>query len=134
MKWCPPYAGNNPKTGQPYGTGDPCHGDGNDKYASSLPLSDTTTWYETGKSNGGNNIGVNFLGTYLIHPASYIITSWVADLYDDPKTGIIFDAQAFPNLLGIGGFGKIKGGWIKFLKGTNTSKNSFDSLINFLFS
>jgi hypothetical protein len=137
MKWCPPYAGNNPKTGQPYGTGDPCHGDGNDKYASSLPLSDTTTWYETGKSNGGNNIGVNFLGTYLIHPASYIITSWVADLYDDPKTGIIFDAQAFRNLVGYKGANSLSdkqdGGWIMFLKGLNTNITSYDNVMNELF-
>lgn len=97
------------------------------------PESNTDLWFKTGINSDGGP-GINFISAYKIPPDSFLITSWIGGYYNDSSVKkMIFDAQAFPNLLGIGGFGKIKGGWIKFLKGTNTSKNSFDSLINFLF-
>uniref|UniRef100_A0A6C0IAQ2 Uncharacterized protein n=1 Tax=viral metagenome TaxID=1070528 RepID=A0A6C0IAQ2_9ZZZZ len=100
---------------------------------SSLPSSDYQNWYASGSN--GDTIGWNFLSVYRIHPASYIITSWVADLYDDPKTGIIFDAQAFRNLVGYQGTGSTfnAGGWNMFLKGLNTNLTSYDNVMNELF-
>jgi len=107
----------------------------NNPVSTNLPNSDYTVWYDSGKSNGGSSIGLNFIATYQIHPASYIITSWVGDLYDDPTTGIIFDAQAFRNLVGYQGPNQVigYGGWNLFLKGINTNLTSYDNVMNELF-
>jgi hypothetical protein len=99
-----------------------------------LPTSNYLTWFFSSQTQSGS-IGLNFLSTYNIHPASYIITSWVGDLYDDPKTGIIFDAQAFRNLVGYQGQNQTLGfgGWNMFLKGLNTNLTSYDNVMNEIF-
>jgi len=106
-------------------------GDSTDK----LPVSDYLNWYTSGSSKTQSTIGWNFLAAYKIHPQSYIITSWVGDLYDDPSTGIIFDAQAFRNLVGFKDPNAImdQGGWNLFLKGMNTNLTSYDNVMNELF-
>ena len=59
----------------------------------------------------------------------------MGDLYDDPKTGIIFDAQAFRNLVGYQGQNQTLGfgGWNMFLKGLNTNLTSYDNVMNEIF-
>jgi hypothetical protein len=109
---------------------------GNKNYGTTnLPNSDYSVWYDSGKSADGSRIGLNFIATYQIHPASYIVTSWIGDLYDDPTTGIIFDAQAFRNLVGYQGPDQVigYGGWNLFLKGINTNLTSYDNVMNELF-
>jgi hypothetical protein len=95
-------------------------------------------WYSSGQINSGDNTtyGPNFFGTYFINPSSYVLTSWVSGLYDDPTTGIIFDPQAIKNLIGMnpGASKSSTGGWVKFLKGFNTNITSYDAIMNDLFA
>jgi len=107
-----------------------------------------STWFETGINQGNINknvagqIGVNFLSINKINPQSYILTSWVGDLYDDPTTGIIFDGQAFRNMIGADGSYKHNsdgtwiyplGGWNRFFRGVNINLTSYDEIMNELF-
>jgi len=80
--------------------------------------------------------GLNIFGLYGMNPASYAFTSWVGSQFNDPTTGIVFDPQLIPNLLGVGSGGShfAKGGWIRFLKGLNTNLHSYDEIMNDLFS
>lgn len=107
-----------------------------------------STWFDTGINNGtvdassNGQIGVNFISINNINPLSYILTSWVGDLYDDPTTGIIFDGQAFRNMLGADGSYRKKsdgswiyppGGWNRFFRGVNINLTSYDEIMNELF-
>ena len=91
-------------------------------------------WYNSGATT--TNYGPNFMGLYKINPSSYLITSWVASMYNDPSTGQKLDPQAFKNLLGInpGALKEVKGGWVKFFKGINTNLYSYNEIMNNLFA
>ena len=97
----------------------------------SYPKSDLNLWINSG-INADGTPGINFFSLYNIHPASFLITSWVGGYYNDSKIRkMIFDANAIPTLLGVaGGYDKLQGGWIRFLKSINTKKKSYDELIN----
>ena len=108
-----------------------------------VPILDQTSnsklWYSSGQSTddqGNFTYGLNFFGLYYMNPPSYIFTSWVGNMYDDPTTGIIFDPQAIKNLVGMspGAKKSSRGGWMMFLKGFNTNITSYDSIMNDIFA
>jgi len=86
--------------------------------------------------NGNSFYGPNFFSIYFINPSSYLLTGWVGGSYDDPTTGIVFDAQAIKNLIGTGTeiLRNQSGGWVTFLKGILKSDISYDSLMNMFFT
>jgi len=102
-----------------------------DNKPASYPKSDLNAWESSGINSDGTP-GINFFSLYNIHPESFLITSWVAGYYNDSKVRkMIFDANAIPTLLGsAGGYDKLQGGWIRFLKAINTSRKSYDEIIN----
>ncbi len=55
----------------------------------------------------------NFLARYGIFPDCPLIVGYVNGKYNDPTAGIVFDTQAFANLIG----GTVPGGWVGFLNG-----------------
>jgi hypothetical protein len=108
-----------------------------------MPISDFNIWYESSRwmATGGSQknpavYGPNFFSAFRMNPQSYVFTSWVGNLYDDPSTGIILDPQAIKNLIGMAepGIRGQTGGWIRFLKGINTDLKSYDEIMNELFS
>jgi hypothetical protein len=98
--------------------------------------SDLSVWYQNSRFLKSGFYGPNFFSAYYIQPECYALLSWVSNLYDDPTTGIIYDAQAIKNLVGMSapGLRGQSGGWLKFLKGINTDLNSYDQIMNELFS
>ena len=105
-----------------------------------MPISDFNIWNESSRwiKTGQNtsSYGPNFFSAFRMDPQSYIFTSWVGNMYDDPTTGIILDPQAIKNLVGMGspGIRGQNGGWIKFFKGINTDLKSYDEIMNQLFT
>jgi hypothetical protein len=96
--------------------------------------SNQDNWYISGYNE--NKYGPNFMGVYKINPSSFLLTSWVSNLYNDPTTGQKLDPQAFKNLIGMqpGALKASRGGWIKFFKGINTELSSYDQIMNDLFA
>ena len=98
------------------------------------PTSNQDIWYTSGYDN--DKYGPNFMGVYKINPSSFLLTSWVSNLFNDPTTGQKLDPQAFKNLIGMqpGALKASRGGWIKFFKGINTELSSYDQIMNDLFA
>jgi hypothetical protein len=107
-----------------------------------MPVSDFNIWYGQsrfgpwGSTTNPNVYGPNFFSAFRMDPESYIFTSWVGNIYDDPTTGIILDPQAIKNLIGMAppGLRAQGGGWTRFFKGINTDLKSYDDIMNELFS
>ena len=109
-----------------------------------IPISDFSIWNgdsRFGKWGSGTDAddgvyGPNFFSAFRMDPESYVFTSWVGNLYDDPTTGIILDPQAIKNLVGMAdpSMRGQSGGWIRFFKGINTDLKSYDEIMNELFS
>lgn len=66
----------------------------------------------------------NFIGKCGITPDSPLIIAFINGKYNDPKSGIILNAQSFTDLL--------TGGWINYLQGS--SNLTFDQYVNFLYT
>jgi hypothetical protein len=102
-----------------------------------MPISDFGLWYGGSAWISGLNVyGPNFFSAFRLDPQSYVFTSWVGNLYDDPTTGILLDPQAIKNLVGMGeaAIRGQNGGWIRFFKGINTDLRSYDEIMNQLFT
>lgn len=98
-----------------------------------FPKSDFNLWNKSSMNKAGRP-GINFFALNKINPASYLVTSWVSGLFNNSKIRkALFDPQSIPNLLGAGptmGYGRISGGWLRFIKCLNTNKCSVDKIIN----
>lgn len=70
----------------------------------------------------------NFLARYGILPDCPMITAFVNGKYNDPSSSVVFDTQAFANLIG----GETPGGWIGFLHGAG--KMTVDEYKDYLYS
>jgi hypothetical protein len=141
---CPASCDFNPSP-KPDGTSISCGDRNKQSKATSMtgmPISDfniwngTSRWGPYGGSESSGVYGPNFFSAFRMDPQSYVFTSWVGNLYDDPTTGIVLDPQAIKNLVGMAdpGIRGQTGGWIRFFKGINTDLKSYDEIMNQLFS
>ena len=74
----------------------------------------------------------NFMAAMGISPDSPIIIGFINDKFNDPNTGLLFDANAFVKLLGEDG--PNLGGWLGYLKGSQKATIDSDDYVNFLYT
>lgn len=89
-----------------------------------------TTWSKEWQDVGKNPD--NFMARMGISPDSPIIIGFINGKFNDPNTGLIFDANAFVKVLGDSG--PNLGGWLGYLKGSQKSDISEDDYVNFLYT
>ena len=74
----------------------------------------------------------NFIAAMGISPDSPIIIGFINDKFNDPNTGLLFDANAFVRVLGDSG--PNLGGWLGYLKGSQKATIDSDDYVNFLYT
>jgi hypothetical protein len=74
----------------------------------------------------------NFMAAMGISPDSPIIIGFINGKFNDPSTGLLFDANAFVKVLGEPG--PNLGGWLGYLKGSQKATIDSDDYVNFLYT
>lgn len=95
------------------------------------PNTDTVSTWAKAWNDTYNNPD-NFLARSGVMPDSPLVIAFINNKYSDPNNGVVFDAEAFKNLVG---FGNINyGGWLGFLKGMEAADISEDKYANILYT
>ena len=89
-----------------------------------------TTWSKEWQDVGEHPD--NFMAAMGISPDSPIIIGFINGKFNDPNTGLLFDANAFVKVLG--DEGPNLGGWLGYLKGSQKATIDSDDYVNFLYT
>lgn len=89
-----------------------------------------TTWSKEWQDVGEHPD--NFMAAMGISPDSPIIIGFINGKFNDPNTGLLFDANAFVKVLGDSG--PNLGGWLGYLKGSQKATIDSDDYVNFLYT
>lgn len=89
-----------------------------------------TTWSKEWQDVGEHPD--NFMAAMGISPDSPIIIGFINGKFNDPNTGLLFDANAFVKVLGEPG--PNLGGWLGYLKGSQKATIDSDDYVNFLYT